>query len=87
VGSRAGGIPDVVDEGHTGLLVRFGDVPKLAQSIAWVLDHPQEAAQMGARGRERTLQHWTWDKVYERVRQVYESCHAMGSETSGGRRE
>jgi glycogen(starch) synthase len=77
VGSRAGGIPDVIEEGQTGLLVPFGDVPALAQAIAWVLDHPAEAGRMGARGRERTLQRWTWDLVYRRVRMVYDRCLSM----------
>jgi glycosyltransferase involved in cell wall biosynthesis len=74
VGARAGGIPDVIEESRSGLLVPFGDVPALAQAIAWVLDHPGAAAQMGDYGRERTLQRWTWDAVYERVMVVYEGC-------------
>ncbi len=74
IGARAGGIPEVIDEGRTGLLVPFGDAAALAQSIAWMLDHPEEAAEMGRRGREVTLQRWTWDAVYARVRSVYERC-------------
>jgi glycogen(starch) synthase len=71
VGARAGGIPDVIQEGETGLLVPYGDAGALMQAVSWLLDHPAEAAQMGARGRERTLARWTWDAVYERVRAVY----------------
>jgi glycogen(starch) synthase len=71
VGASAGGIPDVIQEGETGLLVPYGDASALAQAIAWLLDHPAEAAQMGLRGRERTLARWTWDAVYDRVRAVY----------------
>jgi glycosyltransferase involved in cell wall biosynthesis len=71
VGANAGGIPDVIQEGETGLLVPYGDADSLAQAISWLLDHPAEAAQMGARGRERTLARWTWDAVYERVWAVY----------------
>ncbi len=37
---------------RTGLLVPPGKARPLAQSIAWLLDHPQEASRMGARGRE-----------------------------------
>ena len=77
IGGRAGGIPDVIEDGHTGLLVPFGGVPALAQAIAWLLDHPIEAAQMGTRGQERTLQRWTWDAVYSRVRLAYERGRQM----------
>jgi glycogen(starch) synthase len=71
VGANAGGIPDVIQEGETGLLVPYGDAVALARAIAWLLEHPAEAAQMGARGQERTLARWTWDAVYERVWAVY----------------
>jgi glycosyltransferase involved in cell wall biosynthesis len=83
IGARAGGIADVIEEGRTGLLVPFGEGPALAQAITWVLDHPEEAGQMGLRGRERTLQCWTWDAVYERVRLVYDGRLSMGSATVG----
>lgn len=71
IGARAGGIPDVIDEGYTGLLVPYGDVSAMAQAISRLLDHPEEADQMGSRGRDVTLQRWTWDAVYKRVRGVY----------------
>ena len=71
IGAQAGGIPHVIEEGETGLLVPWGDTAALAQAIAQLLDHPTQAAQMGARGREQTLQRWTWDAVYERVRRAY----------------
>ena len=40
IASRSGGIPDVVRDGHTGLLVAERDVPALAAAVARVLDDP-----------------------------------------------
>jgi len=71
IGARAGGIPDVIEPGRTGLLVQVGDVKALADAITWLLDHPGQAAQMGSRGRETTCERWNWDAVYERVQAVY----------------
>jgi glycosyltransferase involved in cell wall biosynthesis len=71
IGARAGGIPDVIEEGKTGLLMQHGDVQALADAITWLLDHPAQAALMGSRGRETTRDRWTWDAVYERVQAVY----------------
>ena len=71
MGARAGGIPDVIEEGRTGLLVQFGNVKALAEAIAWLLDHPEQAAQMGSRGRKITRERWNWDAVYKRVQAVY----------------
>jgi glycosyltransferase involved in cell wall biosynthesis len=74
IGARAGGIPAVIEEGRTGLLVPFGHPDTLRQAISWMLEHPARAAALGARGRETTLQQWTWDAVYPRVESAYRDC-------------
>lgn len=51
VASRAGGIPEVVRPGVNGLLVPPADTQALGAAILWLLDHPEEAQAMGARGR------------------------------------
>ena len=56
------GIPDIVVEGETGLLVAIQDVPALAHSLGYLLAHPQKAQQMGKKGRERFLASYTLDK-------------------------
>jgi glycosyltransferase involved in cell wall biosynthesis len=71
IGARAGGISAVIEQGRTGLLVPYGDVQALAEAIGWVLDHPAEAAQMGTLGQQRTLEHWTWGAVYQRLQSAY----------------
>ncbi|MEM1552340.1 MAG: glycosyltransferase [Candidatus Bathyarchaeia archaeon] len=52
IGSRVGGIPEIIQDGVTGFLVLPGDVNALAQRIRWILSHPEEAKQMGQRARE-----------------------------------
>ena len=52
VGSRVGGIPEMVQDGLTGFLVPPGDEEALAERLRWVLKHPQEAEAMGRRARE-----------------------------------
>jgi glycosyltransferase involved in cell wall biosynthesis len=74
IGAAAGGIPEVIEEGRTGLLVPFDDADALAQAISWLLDHPEEAERMGQRGREQTLSRWSWGAVYDRVWPIYERC-------------
>ena len=53
VGSRAGGIPDIVRDGENGLLVPYGDESSLAQSIVRYLDDHALAARLGAAARTR----------------------------------
>ncbi|MGH7753551.1 MAG: glycosyltransferase family 4 protein [Gemmatimonadales bacterium] len=51
VASRVGGLPDVIQDGFTGFLVPPGDEDALSHHLDWMLDHPQEAEEMGRRGR------------------------------------
>lgn len=51
IGTEIRGTRDLL-EGGCGLLVKVGDVEGLAQAMAWVLDHPEDAQAMGKRGRE-----------------------------------
>jgi glycosyltransferase involved in cell wall biosynthesis len=72
IGARAGGVPDVIDDGEDGLLVDFGDVEGLAQAIEGLLEQPQRARAMGQRGRAKVAARYTWAHVYDRLRTVYE---------------
>lgn len=53
VGTAAGGIPELVQDGITGRLVPVDDASALAAALLDVLTHPERAAAMGAEGRRR----------------------------------
>jgi glycosyltransferase involved in cell wall biosynthesis len=53
VGGAHGGIPDLVEDGVTGVLVPYGDASRLAQALESLLHNPNAAREMGERGRER----------------------------------
>jgi phosphatidyl-myo-inositol dimannoside synthase len=52
VTGRSGGTPEAVIDGSTGFVVDATDVGLLADRIAWLLEHPDLAAEMGSAGRE-----------------------------------
>ena len=58
VATAVNGVPDLVAPGATGLLAEPADPESLARAVLWLLDHPDEAAEMGACGRERVLTHF-----------------------------
>jgi glycogen(starch) synthase len=72
VGARAGGVPDVIDDGRDGLLVPFGDVDALAGAIGRLLRDREMARRLGAAGRAKVLRDLTWDRIYTQVRAVYD---------------
>ena len=61
VAAAAGGVPDVVRDGETGLLVPFGDLDLLSDSIARLLDRPALAQRLGKTGRDLVSRGYTWD--------------------------
>jgi phosphatidylinositol alpha-1,6-mannosyltransferase len=67
VAARAGGVPDAVADGISGLLVTPGETDELGEKLILLLLDPQRAAELGRRGRERVLAELNWDSVTERT--------------------
>ena len=78
VASRVGGIPEVVAEGETGLLVDLDpDDPAaferaLAEAVNRVVADPEGARRMGRAGRVRALQEFSWATVATRTADLYQ---------------
>jgi glycosyltransferase involved in cell wall biosynthesis len=77
VGSRVGGIPDLVDDGETGLLVPPGDVAALAAALVAVLGDSARAAELGA-SAHRAIQPWlaTPEEYASRIRTLVDDVCA-----------
>lgn len=57
IGVRSGGVPEIVVDGETGILVPPGDEPEpLAEAIVQLLERPDQADAMGKAGRRRALE-------------------------------
>ena len=82
VASAVGGIPEVVDDGRTGLLVPYdeddpvGFAAGLAARTGELLADPRRAAAMGAAGRERVLAEFGWAAIAQQTMAVYEAVLA-----------
>ena len=71
VASDAGGLPEVVEHGVTGLVVPRGDTAALAEAIGSLLADPARRRRMGAAGRERALRLFDWDRTAEQFERLY----------------
>jgi starch synthase len=72
-GSRVGGIPEVVADGQTGLLVPPGDPVALAGALNALVTDPGRAAEMGQRGRARAVAEFSWVKIAGQTVRLYEA--------------
>ncbi|HET6600684.1 MAG TPA: glycosyltransferase, partial [Gaiella sp.] len=86
IASDVGGLPEIVDEGRTGMLVPPGDVEALARAIAELADDPARAAAMGEAGRTRALAEFSQDRCTERIAALYGTALAAGRERRFRRR-
>lgn len=78
VASRVGGIPEVVVDGSTGILVTYGSDGKkfeteLAEALTKVLSDQSLAEKYGKEGRKRAVSEFGWDKVAKRTIELYRS--------------
>jgi glycosyltransferase involved in cell wall biosynthesis len=66
VASRAGGIPEIIEDGATGVLVPPDDVPGLARAIHGLLNDAPRAMALGRRLHARVVTEFTWETACRR---------------------
>jgi len=71
VASDVGGIPDVVENDRTGLLVPPGDPGALADALRRLADEPATAERLVEGAKARTRERFTWDVVIPALKAVY----------------
>lgn len=84
IGSRLGGVTDLIEDGRTGLLVRPDDPTALADAMRLLLDDPARAATMGLAAAELARSRFDADAQVDRVMAVYSDV--ISRRTSFGRR-
>jgi alpha-maltose-1-phosphate synthase len=71
VASKTGGIPEVVADGETGLLVPPDDPTSLATAMNELARDPGRAEVMGRAGRERAIAHFDWSAIAAQTARLY----------------
>jgi glycosyltransferase involved in cell wall biosynthesis len=74
VASDTGGIPELVEDGRSGLLVQPGDPGALAEAVCDLLDDPATAERYGARARERAEDHFGLSSQLDGLERIYLSA-------------
>jgi len=70
IGGRSGGIADAIIDGETGLLVDPHSPEAIAAAVDRLLSNPALAARMGAQGRSRVINEFTWARVATRIQDI-----------------
>jgi L-malate glycosyltransferase len=71
IATNISGLPEVVDDGKTGLLVPPGDIDALCNSIKYLIQDPGIRLKMGENGRERVLERFTIEENVRRTEDIF----------------
>ena len=85
IASRVGGIPDIIEDGVSGLLVPPADPEALAAAIERVARDPAYAKRLADGGRERLRTHFSWDVITKKWEAVYSAISASRPSPSSRR--
>jgi len=69
--SRIGGMPEIVEDGVTGLLFEPGNARDMAEKIRYLWSRPRLCLELGQAGRKKALREYSPEKYYERLMDAY----------------
>ncbi len=71
VATAVGGVPEAVDDGVTGILVKPNDPVAITNSISDLLEEPLVRVEMGKAGRKYVAEHYDWQENAARMKKIY----------------
>lgn len=77
--SMLGGLPEIVENGVTGLLFQAGNTEDLGDKIKYLWTRPNLCWKMGKAGKEKAMREYSPDKYYERIMLAYKKAIELTS--------
>ncbi|MBN1391368.1 MAG: glycosyltransferase family 4 protein [Sedimentisphaerales bacterium] len=74
IASKIGGIPEIVEDGKTGLLFEPGNSKELSDKICYLWARPELCRKMGKAGREKALREYSPERYHQRLMHVYKKA-------------
>lgn len=87
IASRAGGMPEIVEDGANGFLIEPGDDRRLAECLSLLLDNPELRREMGRAGRQRVLDRFAVERMVAGNAALYLELTGFGGENPDSRRD
>jgi glycosyltransferase involved in cell wall biosynthesis len=71
VATTVGGIPELIEDMKSGILVQPKNARELAHGISFMIEHPEDRRAYGSALREKVLKDYSMEKMIEAVEKVY----------------
>lgn len=75
IGSRVGGIPDIIEDGVNGLLTEPGNSNDLKNKILWAIRNGQVIVSMKDSGRKDHIKKYSWAVISDRYTEIYDKIY------------
>jgi glycosyltransferase involved in cell wall biosynthesis len=80
VAAAAGGTPEVVEHGKTGLLIEYGDLPGLTGAIGALLENPALRRQFGTAGYQKARTDFSAERIGKRWADICDQLMLVGQD-------
>ena len=87
IATSAGALPEIVEDGVSGMIVPPGDAHALATAIATLIQEPERCVAMGKAGARRIRERFSWRKTAEETLELYEEVLSRYGAARRSRRE
>jgi len=77
IAGRIGAIPEIVEDGVTGLLFEPGNATDLAEKIEYLWNQPDLCRKMGQAGLEKARREYSQENFYQRLINIYENARSI----------
>lgn len=71
VATTVGGIPEIVEDMHSGVLVQPKNVRELSHAISFMIEHPDERRKYGMALRDRVVNRFSFDRMIDSIETIY----------------
>jgi glycosyltransferase involved in cell wall biosynthesis len=71
IATNIGGIPEVIDDAETGILIPPGDFEALVKAIKYLIENPQIRKEMGKKGRKKVLERFSIEENVRKTEEVF----------------
>jgi glycosyltransferase involved in cell wall biosynthesis len=76
VTTTVGGIPEIVEDMRSGVLIQPKNERELAHAISFMIEHPTMRKQYGNSLRESVIQNFSLEKMIEKIESLYNTCNS-----------
>lgn len=73
IGTNVGGLPEVIDNDVTGLIIKPKDVAETTKALENLIANPKLRIKLGENGRKKTERLYDWDKNVDKMQALYQS--------------